>query len=134
MTDRAERPIAMRVLTPLQQEILVLVVNGLTNWEIADRLGLRPGLVGTHIGRITRALSVTSRADLVAMGGPSHSLSGDERQVLSLSAEGLSSREVGERLGWPPEGVWDCLIGAFMALGAHSKLEGIILAHHRGEL
>ena len=69
MTDISERPIAPRVLTPLQQEILVLVVNGLTNWEIADRLGLRPGLVGTHIGRITRTLGVTSRADLAAMGG-----------------------------------------------------------------
>ena len=122
------------MLTPLQQEILVLVVNGLTNWEVADRLGLKPGLVGTHIGRITRALSVTSRAELAAMGGPSRALSGDERQVLSLSVEGLTSREVGERLGWPPEGVWDRLIGAFTALGAHSLLEAIILARRRGEL
>ena len=56
------------MLTPFQREILVLVANGLTNGEIADRLGLTPGLVGTHIGRLTRALGVSSRAELVARG------------------------------------------------------------------
>ena len=54
-------------LTLLQREILVLAVNGLGNGEIADRLGLTPGLVGTHIGRLTRTLGLTSRAQLVAV-------------------------------------------------------------------
>ncbi|HZO32433.1 MAG TPA: helix-turn-helix transcriptional regulator [Chloroflexota bacterium] len=68
MTDVGERPSQTLALTPLQRDILVLVVNGLTNREIADRLGLTPGLVGTHIGRIIRKLAVTSRAELAAMG------------------------------------------------------------------
>ena len=58
----------MLVLTPLQRDILVLVVNGLTNREIAERLGLGPGLISMHIGRITGKLGVTSRAELAAMG------------------------------------------------------------------
>jgi len=68
MTDVGERPSQTLALTPLQRDILVLVVNGLTNREIADRLGLTPGLVGTHIGRIMCKLGVTSRAALAAMG------------------------------------------------------------------
>ena len=68
MTDASEWSSAMLALTPLQRDILVLVVNGLTNKQIAERLGLTPGLIGTHIGRITRELGVTSRAALAAMG------------------------------------------------------------------
>jgi len=58
----------MPTLTPLQEEILVLVANGMTNRAIADRLGLTPGLIGMQIGRLTRILDVASRADLAALG------------------------------------------------------------------
>lgn len=58
----------MLALTSLQRDILVLVVNGLTNREIAERLGLTPGLIGTHIGRLTRGLGVSTRAELAALG------------------------------------------------------------------
>ena len=68
MTDASDRPSETPVLTPLQRDILVLVVNGLTNGQIADRLGLRPSLIGAHIGSLTRALGVTSRAELAAIG------------------------------------------------------------------
>ena len=67
-TDVSERPGETLALTPLQLDILVLVVNGLTNRQIAERLGLSPGLIGMHIGRITGELGVTSRAELAAMG------------------------------------------------------------------
>ena len=66
MTDASGWSGEVPVLTSLQLDILVLVANGLTNREIADRLGLAPGLVGTHIGRLTRRLGVSSRAELVA--------------------------------------------------------------------
>jgi DNA-binding CsgD family transcriptional regulator len=56
---------AASTLTPLQCEILVLVMNGLTNREIGDRLGGTPGMVGTQIGRILRQLGLTHRAELV---------------------------------------------------------------------
>lgn len=54
----------MWLLTPLQREILTLVVNGLSNAEIAEHLQLTPGMVGTQIGRICGHLSVRSRAEL----------------------------------------------------------------------
>ena len=62
MTSTPERPRGIAALTLLQREILVLVVNGLMNREIADRLGLTPGLVGAYIGRLTRELGVMSRS------------------------------------------------------------------------
>jgi DNA-binding CsgD family transcriptional regulator len=68
VTHAQEHPPDAAALTPLQREILVLVINGLTNREIADRLGLAPGLVGSAIGRITQRLGVTSRAELAALG------------------------------------------------------------------
>jgi DNA-binding CsgD family transcriptional regulator/DNA-binding Xre family transcriptional regulator len=67
-TDASERPGETPALTPRQLDVLVLVVNGLTNRQIAERLGLSPGLVGTHIGRITGELGLTSRAELAALG------------------------------------------------------------------
>ena len=64
----------------------------------------------------------------------SRDLVAGESRVLSLSAEGLTGREVAEQLGWPAERVWDCLVGAIEALGARSKLEAIVLACQRGTL
>lgn len=61
-------------------------------------------------------------------------LSGDERQVLSLAAEGLTHREVAYRLNVPLERVRECLSSACTALGARSKLEAIVLASRLGEI
>ena len=60
------RPTKTTALTPLQREILVLVMNGLTNREIADRLGMTAGGIGTQVGRIVQKLGLTQRAELVA--------------------------------------------------------------------
>jgi DNA-binding NarL/FixJ family response regulator len=61
-------------------------------------------------------------------------ISVEERQVLRLAAEGLSVTEVAHTLGCPRERVHECLTGAFVTLGASSKLEAIIVAIRRGEL
>jgi len=68
MTPSPRQPDEPPALTPLQREIVVLVMNGLPNREIADQLGIRPGLVGIHIGSITHALCAMSRAELAAIG------------------------------------------------------------------
>jgi DNA-binding CsgD family transcriptional regulator len=54
-------------LTAQQREIVVLVLNDLTNREIADRLGLTPGVVGMRIGRILSRLGLHSRAELATL-------------------------------------------------------------------
>lgn len=58
-------PKSWHVLTALQVEVLILIVNGLTNQEIAARLATTPGQVGVQIGRIVQRLGLTSRAEIV---------------------------------------------------------------------
>jgi DNA-binding CsgD family transcriptional regulator len=53
-------------LTARQREIAALIAEGLTNAEIADRLVLTTGTVGSHIGPSMRALGVKNRV-LVAV-------------------------------------------------------------------
>ena len=53
-------------LTRLQQEVLLLVVQGCSNQQIALRLGTTPGAVGMQIGRIIEHLGLRRRADIAA--------------------------------------------------------------------
>ena len=60
-------------LTPLQREVLILVGGGLTNREIAARLGTTPGRIGTQVGRIVQRLGLTRRSEIeAAVSGPLH--------------------------------------------------------------
>lgn len=52
-------------LKPHQREVALLVGKGLTNDQIAARLGTTPGWVGIQIGRIVQRLGLTCRADIV---------------------------------------------------------------------
>ena len=56
-------------LTALQWEIVRLVEDGRTNAEIAARLGMTPGTVGTHVGRIVERLGLDGRADIAPWAG-----------------------------------------------------------------
>ncbi|GAA1287435.1 LuxR family transcriptional regulator [Planotetraspora silvatica] len=59
-------------LTPQEERIATLVVEGLTNREIAQRLFLSPRTVGAHLYATYRKLQVSSRAELgPALGLPS---------------------------------------------------------------
>jgi DNA-binding NarL/FixJ family response regulator len=52
-------------LTPREQEIMVLVVNGMSSQQIADKLFISPKTVKNHRSRIMRKLDVNSVIDLV---------------------------------------------------------------------
>jgi DNA-binding CsgD family transcriptional regulator len=67
MQPITEPPGDLSRLTPLQREILILVANGLTNREIATRLGITPGRVGLQIGRALHKLGLARRAEITAM-------------------------------------------------------------------
>jgi LuxR family maltose regulon positive regulatory protein len=53
-------------LTPRENEILILLVDGLTNKEIAQRLILSPRTIETHVERVLGKLEVGSRSRAIA--------------------------------------------------------------------
>jgi PAS domain S-box-containing protein len=55
-------------LTPRQHEVLVLLSEGLTTAQMAERMGLSPQTVQNHIKALLRALRVRSRLEAVLTG------------------------------------------------------------------
>jgi len=53
-------------LPPRQQEVLGLLAEGLTNKEIARRLGISPATVKIHVSRVMTWLGAANRTDAVA--------------------------------------------------------------------
>ena len=53
-------------LTPAERDVADLVAAGLTNPEIAARLGVSPGTVKDHVSSVLRKLGVRTRAELAA--------------------------------------------------------------------
>jgi NarL family two-component system response regulator LiaR len=54
-------------LTPREQEVLVLLVEGLTNPEIAERLVVSRSTAKAHVSHILSKLEVSNRAEAVAL-------------------------------------------------------------------
>ena len=54
-------------LTPTERQVVDLVVDGLTNPQIADRLLMSRGTVKAHLAHIYRKLAVANRAELAAV-------------------------------------------------------------------
>ncbi len=59
--DRAPALIALQRLTPRENEVLAGLADGRTNKEIAQRLGISPGTVKTHVERLIGKLGVRDR-------------------------------------------------------------------------
>lgn len=53
-------------LPPRQREVLGLLAEGLTNKEIARRLGISPATVKVHVARLSEWLGAVNRTDAVA--------------------------------------------------------------------
>jgi DNA-binding CsgD family transcriptional regulator len=64
--ERRRHPVPR--LTPRQNQLLRLVAAGHTNSQIARRLGITEGTVGTHLENIYERLGVSSRIVAVARG------------------------------------------------------------------
>ncbi len=60
------RALEMRRLPPRQGQVLELLAEGLTNKEVARRLGISPATVKIHVARLTNWLGAVNRTDAVA--------------------------------------------------------------------
>lgn len=54
----------LELLTPREGEVLQLLTGGLTNAEIAERIGVTPGTVKTYVREILRKTGTSNRAEL----------------------------------------------------------------------
>lgn len=55
----------LSVLTQREREVMALIARGLTNGEIAARLGLGQATVKTHVSRVFQKLDVRHRVQIV---------------------------------------------------------------------
>ncbi|MER7164709.1 response regulator transcription factor [Micromonospora sp. NPDC000207] len=60
-TASAQSRTAVRSLTPRERDVLACLGRGLSNQQIADRLGLAESTTKTHVSRILTKLSLRSR-------------------------------------------------------------------------
>jgi DNA-binding NarL/FixJ family response regulator len=71
-------PAGLNLLTDREREVMALVVRGLSNAEICQRLYLSEPTVKTHVGRILMKLGVRDRVQLVVLAYE-HGLAGQDR-------------------------------------------------------
>jgi len=66
--EREQVQVCFDVLTPRERQVMALVVAGLPNKLVADRLGTTEKTVKVHRGRVMAKMGAASLADLVRMG------------------------------------------------------------------
>jgi two-component system, NarL family, nitrate/nitrite response regulator NarL len=64
--DEEAPALAGRPLTPREWDVLVLMVEGISNKGIAERLGVGPSTVNTHVQRVLSKLRAHSRLEAAA--------------------------------------------------------------------
>ena len=66
VSQRAGSPVGSQTMTRRESDVLGLLVEGLQNKEIAERLGIAERTVKFHVGSILRKLDAGNRTEAVA--------------------------------------------------------------------
>jgi RNA polymerase sigma factor (sigma-70 family) len=69
LAEREKIEERLQILTPREREVLALVVAGLLNKQIGDRLGTSEKTVKVHRARVMEKMEAESLADLVRQAG-----------------------------------------------------------------
>ncbi|MGI8869246.1 MAG: helix-turn-helix transcriptional regulator, partial [Mycobacteriales bacterium] len=97
----------------------------------AERIATEGGLA-VLAGRARRELrrrgALVDQPERPAPGADEHGLSGREREVIDLVAQGQSSRRIAERLGLTSHTVESYVKSAMQKLGARTRTEATVLA------
>jgi DNA-binding NarL/FixJ family response regulator len=131
----AESPRA-KLRSPTHAEVYDLVVQGLSNEEIAERLGLTPRTVKYRISGILETTGHTNRVGLIAAHGQAHTgkkkvdglrhaLAGERQAaVYDLLVTGTSGPQIAKKLGITPRTVKFHMSSILERTGmsSHSKL------------
>ncbi len=140
-------------LTERQKELIGLILEGLTNKEIAARLGTAEGTVKSHKNRIFEKLGFDDRNQLISILGSSENhtvedfvsdhkfverlqvrLCPRKEQIMKLIAtEALHNNEIARRLKLSEETIKMYLMQVFELLGFDSRVEVILFYKKREE-
>jgi DNA-binding NarL/FixJ family response regulator len=132
-------------VSPREQQVLSLLVQGCSNKEIGSRLNISLRTVKQHLRTLFLRAGIREGAKRVKLARYTHedesavmtnceSLSPRENQISILVWEGLTNREIGKIVGASEQAVKNHLRSAFDKLGVWTRLElAMYVASHGGK-
>lgn len=133
-------------VTPRDQQVLNLLVQGCSNKEIAGQLNISPRTVKQHLRTLFLRAGIregrkrvkTRDRDVQQRGGavmtPRERLTAKEVQIATLVWAGLTNREIGKIVGTTEQVIKNHLRSIFDKLGVWSRLElAMYVANHGGK-
>src|SRR5580692_7327249 len=132
-------------VSPRDQQVLNLLVQGCSNKEIGDQLNISPRTVKQHLRMLFLRAGILDGRKRVKLARSVHEGDGAvmtpcaglnllESQISILVWEGLTNREIGKIVGTSEQMIKNHLRSAFDKLGVWSRLElALYVANHRGK-
>jgi DNA-binding CsgD family transcriptional regulator len=130
---------ATQALTRREMECLCLLVQGLRNADIAERMGCSRKAVEVHVAEIRAKLQDKSRAELAADWAltaeplpQTATLTKVQVKVLRLAAHGNNTLRIARKTGLDFRRVSDIRSECIRALGVKSTLQAVVAAIRQG--
>lgn len=131
-------------VTPRDQQVLNLLLQGCTNKEIGGQLNISPQTVKQHLRMLFLRVGIReggkrvklaryAHEDESAVVTPCEGLNLRESQISILVWEGLTNRDIGKIIGTSEQVIKNHLRSAFDKLGVWTRLElAMYVASHGG--